>query len=116
MTANIVVAGQLPGNKSCNKEQLETKTDAAGNQAIKFLTVQKMINEFLTRDRVVMKEVRCVKYSEWELAEKLNITPKALKSLKLPYVYKSMVSRITLPLVRLYCSTGWVDDECKIKK
>ena len=112
MTKRIVTAGQAPGN---DREQTEIKVnDRNGN--IGFSTTQQMINKFLTYDRIAIKKVRCLKYTKIELAEKLNLTPKSLDKLKLPYFYKSMVSRITLPLVRLYCATGWVEDECKIKK
>ena len=117
MTRGILTTGQSSGNndRSGNKEKLETKIDGGIHKNINFLTVQKMINRFLIRDRIVMKEVRCLKYTERELAEKLNITPKTLKKLKLQCFYKATISRVTLPLVRLYCSTKWADGEYKGK-
>ena len=96
------------------KEQIEIKVDDR-NKNLGFSTAQQMINKFLTYDRIVTKKVKCLKYTKIELVEKLNLTSKSLDKLKLPYFYRSMASRITLPLVRLYCATGWVEDECKIK-
>lgn len=106
MSGSIVATRSLSGNRS-NKESKKIEVENDKSKVISFGMVQKMINKFLTCDRVITKEARCLRYTEWELAEKLNITPKMLKSLKVPYVYKAMVSRITLPLVRLYCSTKW---------
>lgn len=110
MAEFIVNVGYLSDNKS--NEKL-TKIEIEGNKSkiISFETVQKMLNKFLTCDRVITKEHRCLKYNEEELAKKLNITLEELKRLKLPYFYKQMIYRITLPLVRLYCSTKWIDDE-----
>jgi len=117
MSKISLTAGRSPGNNSYNdKERSETQTGVNRNKNISFLTAQQMINKFLTYDRIVTKKVKCLKYTKIELAEKLNLTPKSLDKLKLPYFYRSMASRITLPLVRLYCATGWVEDECKIKK
>jgi hypothetical protein len=119
MTNCIVTAGQAPGNNSDNcankKEQTEIKVDDR-NKSVNFSTAQQMINKFLTHDRIITKKERCLKYTKWELAEKLNLTPKSLDKLKLPDFYRIVANRITLPLARLYCATGWVDDECKIKK
>jgi hypothetical protein len=115
MANRSLIAGQCSGNNDENKNKLETKIDGRIHKNINFLTVQKMINRFLTRDRVVKKEIRCLKYTEWELAEKLNITPEALKRLKLPCFYKATIRRVILPLVCLYCSTKWADGEDKGK-
>lgn len=116
MANRSLVVEQRFGNSDevGNREKLETKIDVNVtriNRTINFLTVQKMINRFLTCDRMVMKEVRCLRYTEWELAEKLNIAPKTLKKLKLPWFYKATIRRVILSLVRLYCSTKWVDGE-----
>jgi hypothetical protein len=112
MTSRIVTAGKAPGNNSSNcnnkREQTEIKTYDR-NKNIGFSTAQQMINRFLTHDRIVTKKVRDLKYTKWELAEKLNITPKFLDKLNLPDFYKNAANRITLPLVRLYCSTQWED-------
>ncbi len=83
---------------------------ATGAVTISFWTVQKMLNKFLTCDRIVKKEERRLKYTEEELAGILNITSKELKRLKLPYFYKAMVSRINLPLISLFCSTKWANN------
>lgn len=114
MSELIVIARYSPGNSKYNKEQSEIKNEDDGNKTINFCTVQKMLNKFLTCDRIVTKEEKRLKYTEKELAELLNITPKALKRLRLPYHYKAMVSRINLPLIHLYCSTKWADAQCKI--
>ena len=108
-----VIVGQLSGNSGNSKNQSETKTNIG--RTISFLTVQKMIYRFLTCDRIIKVEVKRPKYTKYELAEKLNLSEQELKKLRLPYFCRAVISKINLPLVRLYCSTKWVDDECKTK-
>jgi len=115
MTGVSLSAGQSPGNRS-NEEPSKTEIGNGRNKTISFLVAQKMLNKFLACDRIITKEERCLRYDEEGLAKILNITPKALKRLKFPCFYRAMVSRMNLPLVRLYCSTKWADGEFKEKK
>ena len=58
-------------------------------------------------------EVRVRPFTKGELAEKLGISLKELYELKRPSFYESMANKISLPLIRLYCSTKFVDGEYK---
>ncbi|EKE00831.1 MAG: hypothetical protein ACD_21C00267G0006 [uncultured bacterium] len=129
MIADIVAAGQSPGSKDSNnsnqgksKKRLEneqkTSTEPDKTKRFSLLTVNKMINRFLTRNRIKRthkKEESCLKYTEEELAQKLGIKPKDLKRLKLPYFCKSRGGKIVFSLIRLYCATKWKDEEYKGK-
>jgi len=98
---------------------------------LNFKTAQKMIYRFLTEDRIKtgLDEGRGINhhesnnklvvkvgpYTKNELAEKLNISLKEFGKLKFPYFYHIMASKISLPLVRLYCATKFVG-ECEKRK
>jgi hypothetical protein len=82
-----------------------------------------MIDRLLTIDRLEKKkgrvdkvELRCTKYTKAELSQKLGITPKELDRLKLPRFYNSMVNKVALPLIALYCLTKFVTGEYKREK
>ncbi|MEI8055391.1 MAG: hypothetical protein WCH10_05285 [bacterium] len=49
------------------------------------------------------------------MAGKLGISTKELDKLKRPNFYKDMASKISLPLICLYCSIKFVDGEHKDK-
>jgi len=114
------------GNKEQQKnndgEQLQDEIKKESDKKLKFSTAQKMIFRFLTTDRLEKEslrkrtnkiEYRCIKYTKEELAQKLNISLKQLERFRTPYFYKSMVNKISLQLIRLYCSTKWVDNDFK---
>ena len=68
MTKVILTAEQASSN--CKTElELETKT----SKYLGFLTVQKMVHKFLTRDRIILVPTIIPKITELELANKLNI-------------------------------------------
>jgi hypothetical protein len=108
MTSIILAAGQLSGNVS-------------------FSTAQKMINRFLTLDRIKTAldegrginqmsnepEIRVRPFTKAELAEKLGISVKGLEKLKNPAFYEKMASKISLQLSSLYCSTKFAAGEYK---
>ncbi|MEI8055692.1 MAG: hypothetical protein WCH10_06895 [bacterium] len=104
MTKVILTAEQASSN--CKKEsELEIKT----SKYLEFLTVRKMIYKFLTRDRIVLVPTKIPKLTELELANKLNITSAQLRRLqKSQASYKQTISKINLPLIKLYCSTKWI--------
>jgi hypothetical protein len=114
MTGVSLSAGQSPGNRS-NEERSKIEIKIGKNKTIGFLVAQKMLNKFLTCDRIITKEERCLRYSEEELAKKLNITVDGAKRLNFPCFYKAMASKIKTPLIHLYCSTKWADGEFKEK-
>jgi hypothetical protein len=88
---------------------------------LSFFTAQHMVLRLLTVDRLekesqYKKELRCAKYTKEELAQKLGITTNELKKFKLPHFYNSIVGKISMPLISLYCATKWVDGEYKPEK
>ncbi len=111
MTKHILSAEQSSSNGDKQPE-----IDVNRKKKHDFLMVQQMINKFLTCERLVKIEVRSFKYTEYELAEKLDISVQELKKLKMFYFYKSMESKIIYHLICLYCSTKWVNDRYREKK
>ena len=78
---------------------------------LNFLTARKMINKFLSCDRLEKREVRCKRYTLQGLANKLEVEQSELK----PFIrgtcdkfcYKKYAGKIDLRLIKLYCSTKW---------
>lgn len=102
---------------------------SSGN--LNFETAQKIIHGFLTEERVktALDDGRCINpalpnepkiimkpYTKKELAKKLGITPEELEKLKFPDFYEKMVSKISLPLIQLYCATKFAGGEYKDKR
>lgn len=111
MAKTSLSAGQLSGN-------------------LNFSTAQKMIHRMLIHDRIKIAlddgrvvnpainnetEIRLKAYTREELAKKIGITPEELEKLKSTDFYKEMATKISLPLIRLYCSIKFVDGEYKGK-
>lgn len=109
MSEDSIIAGQSFGN-------------------LNFSTAQKMINRLLTHDRIRTKlyegrirgrspynesEIKIRAFNKKELAEKFGINLEEFDKLKSPDFYSSMASKISLPLIRLYCATKFVDGEYK---
>jgi hypothetical protein len=107
MSKNSITAGQSSGN-------------------VNFSTAQKMIHRLLAHDRIKTgldegktrdhesndePKIKIIAFTKEELAEKLGISPKELKKLKSPDFYKGIVNKISLPLIRLYCVTKFVNGE-----
>ena len=103
-----MIAGQSPNNSGENIKQV--KENIKNGKYLNFLTVTQMINRFLTCDRINSKGRKCLKYTEGELAQRLNITLKDLRGLKSSHAYKTIAKRISVPLVHLYCTTKWDDN------
>jgi len=112
MSPNSITAGQSSGNLS-------------------FSTAQKMIHQFLTRDRIKTAlddgrvinpelynepKIRMKAYTKEELAKKLGITQEELEKLKSRDFYEKIANEISLPLIRLYCATKFVDIERQDEK
>lgn len=101
----------------------------AGN--LNFSTAQKMIHRLLTLDRIKteLDEGRVINHEVYdnkpmvkiraftkeELAEKLGISQEEFNKLNSPDFYESMANKISLSLIRLYCSTKFADGEYKGK-
>ncbi len=96
---DILYAGQCSSNSKKSKY----------NEQLNFLVAQKMVWKFLSIDRIEIQEVRVARYTKTELAVKLGITVEELDKARKSYFYKSIASKISLPLAELYCSTKWVD-------
>ncbi len=104
--------------------EIVTASQSSGN--LNFKTAQKIIYRFLTEERIktALDDGRCINpallnelkiimkpYTKEELAKKLGIMPEELDKLKFPDFYEEMVSKISLPLTRLYCSTKFVGNK-----
>ena len=50
-----------------------------------------------------------------KLAEKLGISSEDFIKLKSPGSYRSIATKISLPLIRIYCATKFIDGEYKDK-
>jgi hypothetical protein len=134
MSAFSLTTKYLSGNNKRNKEQpkngtgeqlqSETKKESNKNKNLKFSTAQGMIFKLLTTDRLekesprcrTTKEYRCTKYTKEELAQKLGITHQELEKLKIPYFYRRVANKISLPLISLYCATKWVNEEYRARE
>ncbi len=93
-------------NKNSGTSVISAKSIRTNAKYLGFSSAQEMIYRLLTHDRIVLLPTVVPKVSELELSEKLNITPKQLKSLRRsPMFYNKMVKYINLPLINLYCST-----------
>jgi hypothetical protein len=55
--------------------------------------------------------VKVKTYTKEELVEKLGISLEEFERLKSPNFYRSIASKISLPLVRLYCATKFTDGD-----
>lgn len=103
-----------------------TARQSSGN--LNFRTAQKMIYRLLTQYRIKTDldegrtrglglcdepEVKVEALTKEGLAGKLGINPEELEKLKSLDFYESTASRISLPLIRLYCATKFVDGEYK---
>ena len=104
-----------------------TARQLSGN--LNFSTAQKMIHRLLTNDRIKTEldegrvrslgscddkpVIKTGAFTKKELAQKLSITLEELKKLGLPYFYRRMAVKISVPLVSLYCSTKFADGEYK---
>jgi hypothetical protein len=88
------------------KSESELKT--GNNKYINFFTAQKMIHKFLNCDRIIQVPTKILKFTEIELADKLEITTMQLKKLhRSQTTYKQMIGKINLLLIELYCNTKW---------
>ena len=90
---------------------------------LSFSTAQKVIDKLLTNNRlktdlddgiiegVVIDagKVKLPPFTKEELIKKLGITSKNFDNLKLLKHRRKIIKKITLPLVRLYCATKFVD-------
>ncbi|MEI8054868.1 MAG: hypothetical protein WCH10_02555 [bacterium] len=99
---------------------------SSGN--LNFRVAQVMIHKLLTCERIKTAldegriinhasnnkpEVKIGAFTKEELAGKLGISTKELDKLKRPNFYKDMASKISLPLICLYCATKFADGEYK---
>ena len=76
---------------------------------LKFFTVREMIFKFLTCDRVAMVPIKIPKFSELELANKLNISLIQLRKIQVSQTYyKQTIGQINSSLIELYCNTKWL--------
>jgi len=102
VSEDILYAGQCSSNRKKKKSKY--------SEQLNFLVAQKMVWKFLSIDRIEIQEVKVVRYTKTELAVKLGITVEELDKARKSYFYKNIASKISLPLVELYCSTKWVND------
>lgn len=103
MTKIILTAKQAASNCK-TKLEFETKT----SKYLEFLTVRKIIHKFLTCDRIIFVPTKIPKFTELELANKLNITSAQLRRLQESQAsYKQTISEINLLLIKLCCGTKW---------
>ena len=76
------------------------------NPYIEYPYVKGIINKLLTCDRIILVPTKIPKFTELELANKLNITPKQLRRLqRTQSAYKQIIGKINLLLIELYCGT-----------
>lgn len=54
-------------------------------------------------------------YTKKELAKKLSIAPEELEKLEFPDFYEEIGSKVSLSLIRLYCTTKFVGSEYQDK-
>jgi len=94
-----------PINKANKTSIDENDGSRTSNNYLGFSSAQKMIHNLLSYDRVVLLPQIIPRFTEFEIAKKLNITIRQLRHLqKSPIIYKRMAKRICLPLTSLYCS------------
>ena len=120
MTESSLAVGLALGNNSDSKEKVcinngeksrvETNRDSYKYKILSFSVATKMINKFLTVNRIDNKG-KNVKYTKEELAEKLGITIEEFERLKSPSFYKSKGNKVTMALVSLYCDTKWAKEK-----
>ena len=107
MAKTSLIAGQSSGN-------------------LNFETAQKIIDRLLTQDRIKtdlddgrikglgvcdnQPPVKLKAFTKTELAQKLGISVEELEKLKSPDFYETIVSKVPLPLIRLYCATKFADN------
>jgi len=122
MVETIISARQTPCNKINSKIFAEKSNNCPINTNLgmiidgtnsrnthpylNFYSTKKIIHRFLNCDRVIFLPHIVPRFTEAELAKKLNITILQLKQLqKSSKFYKGMAKNICLPLASLYCST-----------
>ncbi|MEI8055702.1 MAG: hypothetical protein WCH10_06945 [bacterium] len=78
----------------------------ASDKYLSFSSAQKIVHNLLNYDRVVLLPHIVPRFTESELAGKLNITIRQLRHLqKTPEFYNKIAKHICLPLTALYCSS-----------
>ncbi|MEI8055466.1 MAG: hypothetical protein WCH10_05675 [bacterium] len=125
MVEHILASQQLPCNErngfvanesetrppATNKANYKSSTDensrsCANNNYLRFSSAQEIIHNLLSYDRIVLLPHIIPRFTELELAKKLNITARQLRCLrKSPESYKKIAKYICLPLIGLYCSS-----------
>ena len=103
--SNISTISQIPtGNSDCYEEKIirtplkRTRTKKR-NEYMQKETVRKMIMKILNEKKM----------PEEKLAHMLGITVKSLKQLYSKQTSISLISKINLPLIKLYCATRFSD-------
>jgi hypothetical protein len=118
MVKHILAAWQKPCNeinskiftRESNNCPISTKTCVIDDRSIypSFNSIQKIIHRFLSCNKIIFLPHVITKFTESELAKKLNITADQLKHLQRPsefYNYEGMAKYICLPLIDLYSNT-----------
>jgi hypothetical protein len=94
---------------------------------LNFSTAQKIIYRLLNHERIKTDldegrikglgtidnkpTAKVAAYTKKEIAEKLGLTLEELDSLKSPNFYENIINKISLYLIRLYCSTKFTNGE-----
>ena len=115
MTEVILTASWLSGNVIDGQSEDKYRIGKNQKNHLSFLTAQKMIKKFLDSDRVIIKEVMAKKFTKLELAERLSIGLLELEGLIKPRIRtfhnRRVSGAISLPLIRLYCETKWIESK-----
>lgn len=99
---------EISNFKENNKIRLSKNIyDQSDDNYISFPVVQKIIHRLLTCNRIVLSPTLFPKFTQLELAAKLNITVTELISLQTSRIfYKKLAKKISWSLAKLYCSSA----------
>ena len=126
MVGNIITAWRTP----CNETNSKIFTGKSNNYSIDpqsgivaegiksrnshlgFCSATKIINQFLSCNRVVFLPHIVSKFTEAELATKLNISITQLRLIRqLPASYQKVAKHVGILLIDLYCNTKFQQPE-----
>ena len=104
----IILAAEQASSNCKGKIESEAQFRASSKNYLSFVKVLGMIHKLLTCDRIILVPTKVPKFTELELANKLNIAPTQLKKLQRSQTsYKQVIRKINPLLVELYCGTKW---------
>lgn len=116
LTAAVIYENKRSLTVTNQEHQSVEISNENSNSYLDINVIRKIINEFLTFDRVGRSGIIIPKYTKEELATALEISVNNLEELISCEEGGLLIPKINLPLIKLYCSTKLNVQNIQIKK